>query len=358
MLITSVLTARAGRRGAVMLIDWITLRLKRDDAPHWAGWRRLETWGDRIARFCPSTGEVRWTTDAWDSIRSDSHQVAMRCTGSTLWIQGSPARCMGLGDAVFGSDGATSLFLCARAMVAFVGRMIHVDPMPEIRLFRLNRVDVTINYMMSNLASVRVALGELRGVEGGRYRVSQVAGDTVYWSHLSSLRAGKAYAKGPHLRYLAKQGKGKNYDEDDLVLSDKLLRMELRLGRLFWRRMTIPWWSVPWSLLRAEHEQFFGRMLGDDGVECRDMGFVDRICEVAPTVGQGRAAARTWALIQSIGWQATKDSMPERSFYRHLSILKAAGLGDADLSAGRVVSLRRKLVPVVVHSWDELRKAA
>lgn len=88
------------------------------------------------------------------------------------------------------------------------------------------------------------------------------------------------------------------------------------------------------------------------------MGMIDRMVAAAPTEGQGKAAARTWAVIQSVGWQAAKDSMPKRTWYRHLKIIKAAGFSDADISAGRVVNLRRPLLLQPVSSWDELRKMA
>lgn len=347
-----------------MLIDWITASLDQELCPDWVGWRVLRTWGDRILRV-DASGHVVWETAAWDSVRSDSHQVMMHANRGSLRVQGSPARAMGLGDAVFGSgDGGRDLCCCLVAMLGHISRAIRVFPMPSPRLFRVSRVDVTGNYRMSSLSSVRVALSELRGVEGGRYRVSQQAGDTVYWSHLSRYRSGKAYAKGPHLRYMmrSKGYVGYQYTEDEITLAEQILRLELRLGSKFWNEYPKPWYSVRWDELQCCHSGYFERMLGSESmgeaVRGVDMCFVEKCVNVAPSVGQGKAAARTWAVIQSCGWQAARDSMPKSSWYRHLSILRAAGLGDADISAGRVISLRRPLVLHPVTSWAELRDAA
>ena len=287
--------------------------------------------------------------------------MAIKASKYSLAIQGSPARVMGSGDAVFGSGAAgRNLFAAGCAMLHFVSKMLHIFLLPSLNLWKLTRSDITVNYLLPSLAGVRVALAELRSVEGGRYRVSQQAGDTVYWSHLSRLRAGKAYSKGPHLRYMLSQSSysGLPYPESDILLADRLLRLELRLGREFWRRLMVPWWSLDWSFLSKQHDDFFMRMLGDEGVKGVDMSFLSQILKVAPSEGHGKAAARTWALIQSFGWQAARESMPKTSWYRHLQILRAAGLGDADISAGRIVSLRRPLVMSPVASWEDLRKAA
>ena len=103
-----------------MLIDWITARLESDhlNPEVWAGLRFLQ---DRVQRFCPKTGEVRWETCPWDSVRSDSHSLAIKVGGDALWLQGSPARVCGSGDAVFGEGPSASLDLpgCLSAMVAF-----------------------------------------------------------------------------------------------------------------------------------------------------------------------------------------------------------------------------------------------
>lgn len=342
------------------MLDWLTLRLERADCPDWGGWRRLATWGDRILRYCPSTGVVSWDISAWDSIRSDSHQLAIRADGVTLHVQGSPARVMGTGDTVFGDgERGCDVWECAVAMLRFVSRLIHYGPLPSPRCWKLTRVDVAQVYYLETLANVRCALSELRNVEGGRYRVSQQAGDTVYWSHLSMYRSGKAYAKGPHLHYLLSKSTytGCQYSDDDLAYAQSLLRLELKLGRGWFRRQR-PWYLLQPLDFQREHDQYFTRMVGVEKVEVTDVSFVERLIAVSPTPGQGKAAARTWSVIQTLGWQAARDSMPPRTWYHHLKLLKKAGLGDADISAGRVINLRRPLILRPVSSWEELRKIA
>ena len=342
-----------------MFIDWITCRLERSDCPDWWGWRMLSTWGERIVRYCPKTGEVIWETDAWESVRSDSHQIAVRVQSDVIWIQGSPGRVMGDGDTVFAEAVGLSLVPAVSAMTAFVATRLFCGRLPEARLWRVSRVDVTENYQLGSLADVRVALATLRGTEGGRYRVSQQAGDTVYWSHRSRLRSGKAYAKGPHLRYLKRQKNytGRDYSESEISAAERLIRLELSLKAQWWRERAGPWWKVSTKRLMAEHEDFFGRMIGNGEIEMVNTDWVDKCIEVAETEGKGRAAARTWAVIQSIGWQAARESMPRSTWYKHLKILRDAGLSDADVSAGRVVGLRRTVHMRSVSNWASLQAA-
>jgi II/X family phage/plasmid replication protein len=162
--------------------------------------------GERIQRYDVATGEVRWETQAWDSMRSDSHGVAFQVGSDRLRFQGSPARAIADGNAVFGAGAAGALDVagCVQAMGAVLGPGLDIA-LPGVECFNVTRVDVTQNILLSALADVRAALAILRNCEGGRYRVNQPAGDTVYWSKGSSLRSGKAYAKGPHLRHLMKQ---------------------------------------------------------------------------------------------------------------------------------------------------------
>lgn len=348
-----------------MLIDWLSLCLRREDQPDWAGWDSLQDWGDRIQRITPKTGEIKWESAAWDSVRSDSHQVVVSCAPGRIRVQGSPARVLGDGDTVFGFGplGRNPLY-CAHEMVDFVAKTLAFVGLPPAQHWSCTRIDVTRNYYLGSLANVRVALAELRNVEGGRYRVSQQAGDTVYWSHKSKLRSGKAYAKGPHIKYaMGRPGyNGRSYDSSELELANRLLRLELKLGSDWLRRYPLPWHDLDGASLVECHEAFFGRMVGD--VEVVDMGYVEAISrvEVEPgvkiTPAQAQRVCATWALIQSIGWQATRETMPERTWYWHQSILRKAGFGDADLSAGRVVALRRKLVMTPVMSWEELRGVA
>jgi len=242
-----------------MLIDWVTCRLP-ESCLSAESWRVLSGMGDRIARYSAATGEVVWESTAWDSMRSDSHAIALRLGSDALWLQGSPARVIGQGCAVFGEGSAFQLDLagCVAAMVQFAGSMVGLN-LPSYMSWLVTRVDVTGNLMLDNQAQVREALTVLRDCEGGRYRVSQQAGDTVYWSHKSKLRKGKAYAKGAHLRYQMKRKgyDGYQYDENQLTLAEKLLRLELTLGSVWFKRQPDAWFDLtPHQLIRQWEDYF------------------------------------------------------------------------------------------------------
>ena len=342
-----------------MLIDFITAGVGLDQFSE-ADQAALRQHGERICKFNPRTGNVSWEVSTWDSVRSDSHQISVRVSIDTLMVKGSPARVIGDGDAAFGGGAARALDLvgCVERMAGFVCGKLGVRA-PDARRWKVTRTDTTAMLLLSSLADVRSALAILRSCEGGRYRVSQQAGDTVYWSHRSRLKAGKAYAKGPHLRYCMKDPKrpGKRYTEDELNAVDQCLRLELTHGSQFWReRVGSPWHEVKASELREWHGEYFGRMLGS--AEVTEMNIEERVMAVAPSEGQGKAAIGCWALIKSYGWEKARDMSSRPTWYRNLKVLRAAGLSDADLSAGNVVAIRRPLIQCQqVNSWDELMAA-
>ncbi|MCQ6263081.1 hypothetical protein MLD55_14160 [Alcanivorax sp. MM125-6] len=340
-----------------MMIDWLTIRVPYEALSD-AALAVVLTIGDRITRYCPKTGEQRWTSTAWDSIRSDSHQITCRAGGTEFWLQGSPARVIGDGDAVFGAGASAALDLkgCADHMIRFIGGHLGIQ-LPGPDAWICSRVDVTENLAMGSLAEVRQALTVLRDCEGGRYRVSAKSGDSVYWSPKSKLRKAKAYAKGPHLVHLMKQRghTGRQYTADEITHADRLLRLELTLGREWFRRHD--WLHVTPDDLTAEWNSYFDRMIGDAEM-CGEDDVKDRVFQVAPTDGQARAALGLWALIQARGWEAARELNSPRTWYRNLKILRAAGLGDADLSKGQVVSIRRRVIEAqAVNSWAALRAA-
>ncbi|TPQ24994.1 phage/plasmid replication protein, II/X family [Methylomonas koyamae] len=343
-----------------MLIDWITAYLPMTEIPtdHWQELRKMT---DRVMRYCPRTGETRWESSAWDSIRSDSHQIAFRVGSDAIWIQGSPARVCGSGDAVFGEGPSAALDLvgCLSRMASFVSQQIQLDLPCNPHVWHVTRIDVTGNLILDDLAAVRIALRTLRECEGGRYRVSQQAGDTVYWSHKSRLRSGKAYAKGPHIEYQTKKAdySGREYTKPEKDLISRLLRLELKLGSQ-WIRERIEgnkkWYELTKSDLKNEWNTYFKRMIGEADMK-NDDELKDRIIAAAKTEGQGKSAYMFFLFIKQNGWQAAKENYPKATFFRHTKILRAAGLGDADISTGNVVQLRRKVLECqVVNNWSEL----
>lgn len=340
-----------------MMIDWLTIRV-----PYTAltdeAMAVVADIGDRITRYCPKTGEQRWTSTAWDSIRSDSHQITVRAGGTEFWLQGSPARVIADGDAVFGAGPSAALDLqgCANYMIRWIAGHLGIQ-LPDAKAWICSRADITENLALGSLPEVRQSLLELRDCEGGRYRVSNQDGDTVYWSKNSKLRKAKAYAKGPHLVHLMKQREysGRQYSAAEIEDANRLLRLELTLGREWFRRNE--WLSRNPDDLKAEWHSYFERMIGDAEMSAEDQ-IKDRVFEVAPTDGQARAALGCWALIQSRGWESAQQLQSKSTWYRNLQILRAAGLGDADLSRGQVVQIRRRVIEAqAVNSWAALRAA-
>lgn len=345
------------------MLDWVTARLDWTRFPR-EDWAKLLELGDRVQRYNPATGEVVWESHAWESIRSDSHGLTFRVGSDALWMQGSPARVIGDGCNVFGAGASAAMDVtgCVDRMRSYLFQVLPVDdPSSSAADWIVSRVDVTKNLDLGDLGSVRNALRVLRDLEGGRYRVSQKAADTVYWSHTSRLRSGKAYAKGPHLEYLMrKRGyDGKQYRPEEIAAAGRLLRLELRLGSQFWReRSGKPWHEWTREEFEQQWNDYFGRMIGDAEVT-DDSDLKQRVMAAAKTEGQGRAAYGCWALIQSEGWERAREMYPLRTWYRHLKVLRAAGLADADLSAGRIVQLRRRIIEArIVTSWAEIRNVA
>lgn len=341
-----------------MLLDWVTVRTPYENLNSEA-LAIVMAYGDRVQRINAQTGELRWESAAWDSIRSDTHAISVKAGGSELWIQGSPARIIAQGDAVFGAGASQALDItgCINRMASFVGQMLNCE-LPAANCWKLSRVDVTENLLLEDQAAVRVALSTLRSCEGGRYRVSQQAGDTVYWSHRSKMRSGKAYAKGPHLAYMMKKPtyEGYPYTQEQITAADRLLRLELKLGREWFSRHD--WQTVTPATLRNEWNEYFGRMIGAAEVKTHD-DIKTRVMAAAETEGQARAALGLWALIKSEGWEAARELQSRPTWYRNLKILRAAGLGDADLSTGQVVPLRRKVLECqAVTHWAELVRTA
>lgn len=359
------------------MIDWLSLKINADVVPI-EFLQQYATTQDRIIRIS-GNGEKQWETIAWESVRSDSHQIALQVTGNYIRIQGSPARVIADGDNVFssGASAAGDLLGCFERMTSFVIQQTGIPLPSSPDRWKLTRVDVTCNLHLGTLPAVRQALSILRDCEGGRYRVSQQAGDTVYWSHRSRLRAGKAYAKGAELMQktaaLAKKQRQfdsmpRTYELEEMALAAGLLRLELKLGAQFWRRYADEgqhWYEVTPEFLHQQWESYFSRMIGgadmplDQNIYERLLEVVERKEDGTPKEGQAKAAYGLWLMIQDRGWQAARDYTTPRTWYRNLKIIHAAGLSDADISKGKVTPIRREILKAVpVHSWAQLRQVA
>lgn len=338
------------------MIDWLTLQIDVADLP-------VETYlamrgkHSLICQISPD-GSLEWEKPVRRNVRSDSHQITVELCGS-LRIYGSPAR-VGLVrcDNVFGSS---DVLECAQRMIDFVARIEEVQ-LPVAQAWGCTRIDVTENYDLGQLAHVRTALNHLKAAEGGRYQV-RTAAESVYWSQKSTVKSGKAYAKGPHMRYLEKRGKS-FLSQDEIDLTDRLLRLELSLRR-HWisRQAKKHWHELTEAELQKIHAEYFAGLIGSAEItEQSDMRseLIEAAGRLGMTEGQGRAAYMSWCQIQAVGLHAWKDDCPKSTFYRHKKIMFEAGLSWADLKSRKVVPLRTR--PIVlgepIRSWAELRQVA
>lgn len=350
--------------GRFDVIDWITISTPVESFPVEC-WETLLSQNDRIARFDPQTGDVRYEIAAWDSIRSDSHSISA-CVSASMGVrvQGSPARIIADGDSVFssGASAAEDLTGCVERMISFYLGNLGIAYRPPLSVWKVTRIDVTRNLKLDSLAEVRQGLTWLRNAEGGRYRVNQMAGDTVYWNKTSQYKKAKAYAKGPHLLFQGKQKghKGREYSQAEIELASHLLRLELTLFRRYWEKNLHlkDWREITPELLNAEWHKYFDALIGQTVMN--DEQLKNNIFAVAKTPGQGKAAYLMWYSIKAMGWELAKENQTPSTWYRNLGILKNAGLKVTDIGNGKIIPFRvQKLVTgLQVNSWSELRKAA
>lgn len=362
-----------------LLIDWLTLRLPVRQLPPILQDRLFEHL-DSVAAFVLDRAgqpkEIRWETKRlnFDALRSDAPGLYFTVTyvGNVAWfyLGASPASLTGDCN-VFGS-----LDICAGAE-ALIDRArksfsCFLAPAEE---WELVRMDITGNYGLPDAANVKTALRTLLQTDSARRKATSAkgGGDTVLWSPTSDRFAGKAYHKGPHLRYLQEK------EQIDLPphlldLADRLLRLEMRVGSRFFRELQMRgckrhgalqgrhWTTFTPADLAAMHRDFFGPLV--DGVEVRDMGRVESIKLIAAANGitesQAKSAYGTYRAIKDSGLDEVRASMSERTFYRHKKYLLTAGYSDADLCMGNVVQFRpiRIVLAQPVTCWDDLKKAA
>ncbi|MFZ5565880.1 MAG: phage/plasmid replication protein, II/X family [Pseudomonadota bacterium] len=342
------------------MLDWLSLRLPivRQDGSFVIPREDIDRLTDQLGRLiCISgTGELEWQAIKWESVRSDTHQLVVRVTDHVC-IQGSPARC-GQNDNVFGSFDVLD---CFHRMVSFASHYLAVDLPRDPGHWQCRRVDVTQNYDLKVPAIVRQALLYLKQSEGGHYQTS-TSSETIYWNQRSRLRSGKAYHKGPHLRKQVKASQAQACS-NRLDLSDRLLRLELRLGGQFWReRATKNWYEFTESDWIYQHESYFKNLVGN--LRVKDMSensLYDSVVRAANTPGAGQAAWKTYLMIKSEGMRQAQSKTGKRSWYRHLKILHQAGFSLAQLQSPTVVPIVRYRTIELgnpVRSWEELEQRA
>lgn len=348
-----------------MLIDWLTLRIKLDAN---LGQNLLDRILDCMGyTFCvDSDGNEKWRKHALDidKLRSDSQGLYWSITADGqsqryLTIGASPSSVENEGLNVFGS---VDIEYCATVLIEHAGKALQAI-LPNWSNWQCRRLDITANYDMGNAAQVKQALRLLLGTDAPRRRTNSDTrgGDTVYWNPTSDLQAAKAYHKGAHLRMMSRRG-NILVDDETLDLADNLLRLELKLGARWFRRYEErdDWHTLTAYELTEIHHKFFDSLIGG-GVEVYDMGtLLHELEKVCPTKGRALAAHRTWALIKSIGYSQTKESMNVNTFRKHCEHLRLAGLSSADLCAGVVIPFRRQQLVLrePVTAWTQIRMAA
>jgi len=361
------------------MIDWLTMRHPINSAIGPAVQEKLLQHLGRMVLIGPD-GVKQWEKPSLDveALRSDTPglfwTVQGNGEGQTMLVIGASPASIEHGVNVFGSD---DIRHCGEVLVRFASEALG-SILPAVSRWECRRIDVTHNYDMGTAPKVKQALRYLMATDSARRKASNDSrgGDSVYWSKTSDLRSGKAYHKGPQLDFLVRKNKTEATQEQ-IDLSNRLLRLELKLGSRWFRRMEagqisgMPthWLDLTPDLLNAQHEEFFTAFIGR--IEVNDMTTLQLRCEEAATTikrtkeaycspRQGYMAYRTWTAIRQDGYDHIKGSMPKSTWSLHLRILRAAGISDADLCAGNVIPFRRTVLELSrpVASWDELRRAA
>lgn len=349
-----------------MLIDWITLRHPLGKFSEFLTEKIRANMGKTVN--VSASGEILWEkhTPDWESIRSDSAGLFWTITGDGegklyLTLGASPSSLVNEGVNVFGN---LSVEAAARTLLVVAAKALGCI-LPDWVHWQCRRMDITANYDMGSAAQVKQALRLLLATDAPRRRTNsdRRGGDTVYWNPASDLQAGKAYHKGAHLRMQQRKG-NINVAPYLLDLADNLLRLELKLGSRWFRRLEEDggdWQKFTGQRLAEIHQKFFNSLIGGGDVEVSDMGILLQELErVAPTKGRALAAHRTYALLKVLGYTQTRESMHSQTFANHCVLLRAAGLSSADLCAGKVLELRKRSLVLAepVLSWDEIRRAA
>jgi II/X family phage/plasmid replication protein len=353
-----------------LLIDWLTLRVPLDERLSLVVREKVLSCLGRIQCYDPD-GVLSWEKNTLDvdKLRSDTvgllWQVQSDGKQQFLVIAGSPAAVTN-GLNVFGS---LDIRAGAAALIRVGCRALR-SVLPALEHWQCRRIDITGNYGLPDSASVKDALRTLMISDGARRHAStpKSGGDSVGWNCGSDISKGKAYHKGPQLRYLVKKGKV-SATEEQLTAADQLLRLEHTKGSRWWRRFEQKggkWWQLTAWELWQEFKEFFGRLV--QGVEVKDMDRVTMIKAIQDANGitEGRAASafKTLKDIREDGFQVVRDYTPPRTWYRHLKYLRAAGITDADMTTAKQAAnvLPFRMVRIVlaqpVGSWEDIRRAA
>jgi II/X family phage/plasmid replication protein len=350
-----------------LLIDWMTLRIPLGDRLGPVLTERIRRCLNTIS-CCDSDGVILWRKRALDidALRSDTVGLCwmVQSDGKQeyLSIGASPAS-LEYGLNVFGSFDVRH---CAGVLIQHARRALQAI-LPGIEAWQCRRIDITGNYVLPDVVSVKQALRQLALADGARRRATTKSrgGDSVYWNSTSDFVKGKAYHKGPQLRVLYRKGRLFNCTEGMIQMADRLLRLEHTRAARWFRELSKAgkdWFDLTSDDLEKLYYDFFGRIVG--GVEVIDMArheLVKRIQDASGiTEGRASAAFTTYRNIRQDGFDVVKDYMAKRTWYLHLKYLRMAGISDADLQMGNVVQFRpvRIILAQPVSSWEDIMREA
>jgi len=336
------------------MLDWLTLRIDLSILPDTVI-RQLQSMNSMIFKVNAVTGDIDWQTYAWESVRSDTHQVCFR-VGSDFHIQGSPAR-VGLPNNVFG---ALDIRYCALKMIRFAESFLKLPELPGIEKWACSRIDVTRNYLMQSGAEARQALAYLKQSPESRQKHSFEA-NGFYIGKGSTLHRGKIYLKGQDAKRNKRLGRAE-YTDKQIEQSERLLRTEYTLARHIVKRLydekNIKWHELTPDILLKMHDDYFREYLSE--IEVTDMSDVlERLMNVAPTEGQAQAAYDCYHRIRLHGFEQARVSFTKTSWYRHIKHLNAAGFRRVDLQPINIIPLRKRAIEVSqpIRHWDDIQRA-
>jgi II/X family phage/plasmid replication protein len=335
-------------------IDWLTLILDPVDVPE-ALWLQIrDHFPNVVQKICTMTGDVEWQIPARESIRSDTHQVTLKC-GGRFSIEGSPSRLFDLNN-VFGSSDIQE---CARRMITFAAKQLGVILPMNLKKWRCTRIDYACNYLQGSKAEVNEILRTMALAEACR-QGKAIYENGVNFGEGSTLHMGVVYGKGHHLRQLVKKGRAVA-SPDQLDKADRLIRLEYRMRKKWLDRrasMFGHWSEISERQLVEYHADYFSKFISN--YEVADMDHIlESVRAVAPTQRQADAAYACYLNIRENGYVKAKAKYTKHTFLRHLRALKKAGLTEANFVQSCVVPITRKSIELgqPVSSWDELLKA-
>ena len=342
-----------------MLIDWLTLRHQITDLEEQSLYPLMPYLATLTVRRAidDEVLKTKLVVDV-DQVRSDFQGMVWSISSNGkdkyLNIGASPAF-LANGNNLFGSDDyqACKIELIRYAQKVFKGALVLSSN------WHPRRIDITQNYLMQSNQQVKEALYILRSSDGIRQKATVRAGDTVYFGAGSHFIFGKAYDKFAQAVELckksAKQLKPIPYSHYQLSLIDRILRLELTLGRQFFDEHSDEEILTP-TFLAEKHETFFRKFIGDSEVYDMD-SLYQRLIETCPSAGRAQAAYDTYLRIKDRGYAFAEQTMSRATFLRHRKYLIEAGLSISDLKSARIVELRKRRIDMQpVQSWEHLEQ--